>query len=195
MRIYMDNQQKVPDSFYDKVVESCDINLYNVKMLDSLYEGMIEYFAGDPGRIQHFIKVHSFARLIGHMEKLTDEELLILEAAAYVHDIGIKPAEQIYGDCSGKHQEELGPKEAAPLLEKCGFSIQQTERITYLVGHHHTYTDIDGADYRILVEADFLVNFYESTNPIESIQHTYETIFRTESGKHICKTMFALGNP
>lgn len=31
----------------------------------------------------------------------------------------------------------------------------------YLVGHHHTYKDIDGLDYQILVEADFLVNYFE----------------------------------
>ena len=31
-------------------------------------------------------------------------------------------------------------------------------RVEYLVGHHHTYKDIDGLDYQILVEADFLVN-------------------------------------
>lgn len=160
--------------------------------LDLLYRSMIEYFSGDAKRIQHFIKVHSLAKLIGHMEALPDEQIVILEAAAYVHDIGIKLAEQIYGKCNGKLQEELGPEQAEILLRKCGFTKQQIERISYLVGHHHTYTDISGMDYQILVEADFLVNLYEEESSVESIQNAYKTIFKTESGKNICRTMFGI---
>ena len=31
-------------------------------------EKMIEYYTGDARRIHHFLKVHSFAKLIGEME-------------------------------------------------------------------------------------------------------------------------------
>ena len=37
-------------------------------------EKMIEYYAGDARRIHHFLKVHSFAKLIGEMEGVTGEE-------------------------------------------------------------------------------------------------------------------------
>lgn len=119
----------------------------NSQLLDCLYKNMITYFAGDPKRIQHFIKVHSFARLIAQNENMPNEELLILEAAAYVHDIGIKPAEQKHGECNGKLQELYGPPEAENLLRTCGFSEELIGRVSYLVGHHHTYSDIDGIDY------------------------------------------------
>lgn len=164
----------------------------NAQRLDLLCDNMITYFSGDPKRIQHFVKVHSFASLIGSMEKLSEEELIILEAAAYVHDIGIKPAEEKYGKCNGKLQEELGPKQAEIMLKKCGFSAGQIERIVYLVGHHHTYTGIDAMDYQILVEADFLVNLYEDDSPVEAVQHAYNRIFKTESGKGICREMFGI---
>ena len=36
-------------------------------------------------------------RLIGREEGLSPEEQFLLEAAAYVHDIGIRPAEEKYG--------------------------------------------------------------------------------------------------
>lgn len=163
---------------------------HDLNKLDLLYLKTLEYFSGDPGRIQHFVKVHSLARLIGHMESLSDEQMVVLEAAAYVHDVGIKPAEVKYGKCNGRLQEELGPKQAELLLGQCGFTQQQTERVSYLVGHHHTYTDIDGADYQILVEADFLVNLYEEGSSAASVQNTCQTIFRTESGKKICGMMF-----
>lgn len=162
----------------------------NNELLNCLYKNMITYFAGDPKRIQHFVKVHSFAKLIAQAENLTDEQLLILEAAAYVHDIGIKPAEYEQGKCNGKLQERYGPAEAENMLQACGFSEQQTKRVSYLVGHHHTYTDIDGIDYQILVEADFLVNLYEEHCSKEAIQHTCQKIFKTKTGKNICKTMF-----
>ena len=60
--------------------------------LNNLYRKMIEFYRGDPARIQHFVKVHSFAKLIGEEEHLEEKTLYILEAAAYVHDIGIRPA-------------------------------------------------------------------------------------------------------
>ena len=164
----------------------------NPQLLDLLYQNMIEYFSGDPKRIQHFVKVHSFARLIGHMEKLTEDEQFILEAAAYVHDIGIKPAEEKFGKCDGKLQEELGPKQAEIILKQCGFSKPQIDRIVYLVGHHHTYTEIDGMDYQILVEADFLVNLYEDSSSVETIKHAYKAIFKTKSGADICRKMFGI---
>ena len=66
------------------------------KMLEKLFLEMILYYSGDPKRIQHFTKVHSYAKLIGEREQLSPEELYILEAAAYTHDIGIKPAEDVY---------------------------------------------------------------------------------------------------
>ena len=53
-----------------------------IKLLDCLYKDMIAYFAGDPKRIQHFIKVHSFAKLIAQNENLADEQLLILQLSS-----------------------------------------------------------------------------------------------------------------
>jgi len=47
--------------------------------------------AGKPGRIQHFLKVHSFAKTIAVFEHLDEKTLFITEAAAIVHDIGIRP--------------------------------------------------------------------------------------------------------
>ena len=39
-------------------------NSYSRKQLDDLFLKMISYYGGDPKRIQHFIKVHSFSRII-----------------------------------------------------------------------------------------------------------------------------------
>jgi hypothetical protein len=160
--------------------------------LNVLFVKMVEYFVGDAKRIQHFVKVHAFAKLIGECEKLPPRQLFILEAAAYVHDIGIKPAEKLWGRSDGKAQELLGPEEATKILKECNFSAEQIERITYLVGHHHTYTNIDDADYRILVEADFLVNFYEDACDKKTIEQTLSKIFVTPTSISLCKSMYNL---
>lgn len=159
-------------------------------MLNKLFMEMIQYYCGDPKRIQHFVKVHSFAKLIAELEQVDQQTMEILEAAAYVHDIGIKAAEQKYGSCSGKLQEQEGPAIAKEMLERLGFEKCITDRVCYLVGHHHTYTNIDGIDYQILVEADFLVNLYEDNSSKETAASVCEKLFKTRTAKNICRMMF-----
>ena len=161
-------------------------------MLNQLYLKMIDYYSGDPKRIQHFVKVHSFAKLIGEYEGLSADEMTVLKAAALVHDIGIKPAEAQYGECGGKLQEQLGQEPAEKLLREVGFDENVIARVKYLVGHHHTYTNIDGMDYQILVEADFLVNLYEDGCSNTAIAAARNGIFKTKTGKSLLDTMFAV---
>ncbi|MEZ3503429.1 MAG: HD domain-containing protein [Lachnospiraceae bacterium] len=159
-------------------------------MMERLLTAMIEYDRGDAPRIQHFIKVYEFARIIGKLEKLDEHTQLILESAAIVHDIGIHMAERKYGSSNGKYQEIEGPAEAEKLLKVLGWPSDVTERVSYLVGHHHTYRNMDGLDYQILVEADFLVNLYEDDISPAGQKHAYEKIFKTESGKLLCRTLY-----
>lgn len=167
-----------------------DSDSYSKQQLDDLFMDMIAYYDGDPKRIQHFTKVHSYARLIGIGEELDDASLFILEAAAYTHDIGIRVAEEKYGRCDGKLQEQEGPIIAQKMLSQLGFENYIVERICFLIGHHHTYDNIDGLDYQILVEADFLVNLYEDDAGNRAIDKAYKRIFKTETGKKIYRLMF-----
>ena len=160
------------------------------KIIDCLTQEMIGFNQNDPKRIHHLIKVHRFAQMIGHMEQLDEHTQFLTECAALVHDIGIRPAEEKYGMCNGKLQEQEGPAYARKLLNKLQLEKADIERICYLVGHHHTYTDIDGIDYQILVEADFLVNFYEDNLEKNAIETALQKIFRTESGKTLCRLCY-----
>lgn len=160
--------------------------------MNTIYMKMIEYYSGDPKRIQHFTKVHSYARLIGQLEHLSDDTQNILEIAALVHDIGIKSSELKYGNCNGKNQEKEGKAEAEKLLTELGYPQEVIERVSYLVGHHHSYDQIEGMDYQILVEADFIVNMYEDAESEENCRKVCERIFKTESGTRIFKEMFGI---
>lgn len=166
----------------------------NISLLNALFAAMIEWFCGDPRRVQHFVKVHSFARLIGMSENLSADELFTLEAAAYVHDIGIKPGEERFNRSDGKIQEELGPDCAEKILRSLGFPEKTIQRVSFLVGNHHTYSSITELDHRILAEADFLVNMYEDGSSAEAVRSAYDRIFRTDTGRKICRTMFDISD-
>lgn len=162
------------------------------ELINKLHVKMIHLYRGDAKRIQHFCKVHSYAKLIADTEKLDKDTLFIVEVAALVHDIGIHLCEEKYGKNNGKLQEKEGPAIAGKMLAQLGFDEDVSRRVQYLIAHHHTYTDIDGIDYQILVEADFLVNLYEDHASKEVVEHTYKTIFRTTSGKELCREMFGM---
>ncbi len=153
---------------------------------------MIELYSGDAKRIQHFSKVHSYAKLIGETEHIDTKCLFVLEVTALTHDIGIHICEEKYGNCNGKLQEKEGPSIAEKLLRELGFENDVSERVQYLIAHHHTYNHIDDIDYQILAEADFLVNIMEDGLSKEATLYAYKNIFKTESGKNICKKMFGL---
>lgn len=161
-------------------------------MINKLHLAMIELYSGDAKRIQHFCKVHSYAKLIGESENLDSRSLFILEAAALTHDIGIHTCEEKYGSCGGKLQEKEGPAIAANLLKELGFDDDVSEMVQFLIAHHHTYDNIDSADYQILVEADFLVNIMEDGLSKEAALSAYNRIFRTGCGKKICRNMFGI---
>lgn len=163
-------------------------------MTHILKQKMIEYYRADPKRINHFMKVYAFAQLIGQLENLPDDTQRILEIAAIVHDIGIKASEEKYGSSCGRYQEKEGPALTKNLLEKLGFSPEIINRVCYLVGHHHTYKNIDGLDYQILVEADFIVNIYEDNMNDNQIVSIKNNVFKTQSGIAVLNSMFNLNN-
>lgn len=159
-------------------------------MIGRLIAEMIVYFKSDRKRIHHFLEVYGFAKTIGELEGLDAKTQEVLEIAAIIHDIGIKISEEKYQSAAGYYQELEGPLEAKKILDVLGYQKEIVERVCYLVGHHHTYNNIDGKDYQILVEADFLVNIKVESYTRQAIDTIYENIFKTPSGKKIMETIF-----
>mgnify|MGYP002801370332 FL=1 len=155
-------------------------------------EKMIAYDKGDIPRIEHFMKVYGYAAAIGKLEKLDPATQEILETAALLHDIGIKVSEEKYQSSAGKYQEIEGPAEARRLLMEAGADQELTHRVCWLIGHHHTYSNIRDIDHQILVEADFLVNMAEEHFSEEAVRHTMDKIFRTKSGISFLKSIWNL---
>jgi HD superfamily phosphodiesterase len=158
--------------------------------INKVLNAMIFYYEGDAKRINHFLKVYGFAKVIGAMEGLDDVTQEVLEIASLTHDIGIRNSEIKYHSSSGSYQQIEGPPEAQKMLQALVVNEPIIERVCWLIAHHHTYSDIDGIDYQILVEADFLVNIFEDKMPMDSIKSIREKIFKTESGLKMLDNMY-----
>lgn len=151
---------------------------------------MIDYYTGDVRRVNHFLKVHSFAKSIGELEGLDDETLYILEIASIMHDIGIKVSEEKYNSSAGNYQEIEGPPIAREMLLKLKVNHESIDRICFLIGHHHTYGNINGIDYQILIEADFLVNIYEDEIKTSQAKVIKEKYFKTKTGINFLEKLY-----
>ena len=151
---------------------------------------MIDYSAGNRKDIHHLMKVHSYARIIGKGEGLSEELQKITEIAAIVHDIACPLCRIKYGNTNGKYQEAEGPALTESFLADTGLTREEIARIAYLVGHHHTYEGVDGLDYQILLEADYLVNADESGYSRENILHMRDTVFQTKTGTALLESIY-----
>ena len=158
-----------------------------MSIVGEVMNAMIAFDGNDIKRINHFLKVYGYAKAIGEAEILDESTQTILEILALTHDIGIRNSEKKYSSSEAKYQHIEGPPEAEKLLKELG--VQQTiiDRVCWVIGRHHDYNNIEGLDYQILVEADFLVNAYEKKLSSESIQQFGENVFLTRSGKNLLK--------
>jgi len=153
---------------------------------------MISISDGNTHDIDHFIRVWTYAKTIGELEQLDPETQFVLEAAAITHDIACPLCREKYGNTNGKHQEAEGAVMVAAFLHDAGIPADQMERIAYLVGHHHTFSGIDGIDYQILVEADYIANASENGYARKNIENFLNRIAKTDAGIRLIKCLFGL---
>lgn len=153
---------------------------------------MITYSKGNIHDIDHFIRVWTYARTIGELEHLDAETQFILEVAAITHDIACPLCREKYGNTNGHHQEEEGIPLVKDFLCDTGLTEDQIERVAFLVGHHHTLAGIEGADWQILIEADYIVNALEKKYSEQNIVSFIRNVMKTESGIDMARTVFCL---
>lgn len=159
-------------------------------MVDVVIKKMINYFRGDIKRINHALKVYGFAGCIAGGENLSDKEIKVINLAAVLHDIGIVNAQTKHNSTSGHYQEMEGPDVARQLLSDISIDVDILERVCFIIGHHHSYNKIDGNDFQIIVESDFLVNIDEENMSLESIRAVSDKYFKTATGTELIKNIY-----
>ena len=157
-----------------------------------IMENMIAFSKGNIHDIDHLIRVWAYARTIAQQEQLDEETQFITEVAAITHDIACPLCREKYGNTAGKYQEKEGAVLVKEFLSDTGMTKEQIERVSFLVGHHHTFSEIDGIDYQILIEADYIVNASESGYSRKNMENFMQKIMKTESGIRILKMVFGI---
>ena len=160
--------------------------------VSQMMEKMIAFSEGNIHDIDHLIRVWTYAKTIGELAHLEEDTQFLLEVAAITHDIACPLCREKYGNTNGKHQEEECARMVRDFLSDTGMTKEQINRVSYLVGHHHTFTDIDGMDYQILVEADYIANATENGYSKQNAENFMQKIMKTESGKQILASIFGI---
>ena len=144
-----------------------------------LYKALC-YEEGHPRRTQHILKVYALAKMLGQMEGLSAEEQKILNAAAILHDIPIKYCKKIYnGDACQENQKKEAPDLVKAFLEECNYAYDYFPQILELVEKHHDYACSKSKMLQVLIEADLIINCYESRptgERLEEIKNLFETL-------------------
>ena len=139
-------------------------------------------FGSDQKRVNHALQVLSYAEQILRAEG-GDE--LIVQAAAILHDIGIIQAERKHGSSAGRYQEIEGPPIAREILQDLDFDPAPIDHICRIIANHHSAREIDTLEFRIIWDADWIVNIPEewpSKTP-QQIHDSIEKTFRTPTGR------------
>lgn len=152
---------------------------------------MKQFFGRDFKRIGHASKVARHAEEIVKQEK---GDPAVVLTAAYLHDIGIKEAERKYNSTAARYQEEEGPPIARWILEKLGANQELIEEVCDIIGHHHHPRVQETVNFKVVYDADLIVNLEEkqSEGPIEQkkMGEIIEKVFLTEGGKALAKDVF-----
>lgn len=151
----------------------------------SLLHSVLCYEKGHVRRTQHILKVYALAKLFGEQEKISVEEQQILQAAAILHDIAIKYCKEHYnGDASQDNQKQVAPFLVTHFLESANYLPSYIPKIVELVNCHHDYDKPKSKSLQLLMEADLIVNCYESRPDHKKAEYV-KAIFQTDGGKEL----------
>lgn len=160
---------------------------------DAAVREMKQVFGDDERRIRHALAVLDYAQRILQRER---GDPLVVMAAAVLHDIGIAQAERKYNSAAGKWQEIEGPPIARGILEKLDVDSAAVGHVCRIIANHHSARDIDTPEFRILWDADWLVNIPEEF-PRASRAHLEEIIsrvFKTATGNSLARSLLLAEN-
>ena len=159
-------------------------------MVSNVVMEMIQYLGHDVKQVEHALKVFAYATTIAEREGLCGGRMMALQSAALLHDIAVPQVLDDTGYAPGHLQESLGAPIARDIMIAAGLGAL-AERVHYLVGHHHTYTEEmeENEDLQILIEADHLVNVSEGHvhAPLEEVMNRF---FSTHAGKELMTTLY-----
>jgi len=162
-----------------------EISVIREKLIDE----MKKVFGEDQKRIEHALTVLNYAEQIQAAE---GGDPLVVKAAAILHDIGIIQAERKHGSTAAKYQEIEGSIIAREILAKFNLDKADVEHICRIIANHHSAKNIDTIEFRIVWDADWLVNLpvdFTDTSK-EKLKEIIDKTFKTCKGRQTAVESF-----
>lgn len=158
---------------------------------DRILAAMESYFKGDTRRINHAKKVVDYAEQINKYEQ---GDPAVIMACGYLHDIGIKEAERKFQSSSAKYQHQEGPPVARQILTDLAVEEEMIAEICDIIGHHHHPRPTETKNFKVLYDADLIVNLQEEQpeggRSAEKLKTIINKSFLTEAGKNLAQEVF-----
>lgn len=156
---------------------------------EKLLKELEAYFGSDTKRINHAKNVLNFAEELLRQE---EADWHIVVPASILHDVGIKVAEEKYGSSVGHYQEKEGPEVARKILLKLSLKKEDIDEICQIIAHHHSPGKINTQNFKVLYDADWLVNLKDEVDTKDKIKlkAIIDKIFLTPTGKILAEKMY-----
>ena len=149
------------------------------------------YFKTDFKRIGHAVKVARHAEDLGKKE---NANLSVILTSAYLHDIGLKKAEQNNPATAQKMHEQEGISPARQILETLNAKEAIIEEVCDIVGRHHHPGQDESLNFKVVYDADQIVNLEEGIREEEmttdQIKQKIDQKFLTDSGRKKAEALF-----
>jgi hypothetical protein len=166
------------------------------RLIDQTAVAMKKYFGDDFRRIGHASKVARYAAQIIDTRGDDEEQVhpAVILITAYLHDIGIKEAERKFNSSSPRYQHQEGPPMAREILTDLHAEPGLIEEVCDIIGHHHNPRNEETANFKVLYDADLMVNLEEKQkeSPIdpEQCRKIIEKSFLTPGGRVLAAKLF-----
>lgn len=159
---------------------------------DRVIAQMKAVFKDIPYGVDHSLHVLTDAEAIMDGEGIVGIERELIAIVAILHDVGAIEAQRKYGSMDGAYQEIEGPPIARRILEDLHYDKQFIERACFIIGHHHTPSQIDGIDFQIQWESDMLANleYMDIRTDEQKLQQYIDENFKSATGKSLALSRF-----
>lgn len=156
---------------------------------EPLMRAMEAYFGVDARRIDHARRVTEYAEALWQQD---GGDYAVIIGASVLHDIGIHEAQKKYGSTAGKYQESEGPPIARQILSGLSFELSKIDEICEIIAHHHRPGVIDTGNFKILYDADWLVNLRDEYDigDKDKLKHIIDKVFLTSGGKALAREIY-----
>jgi hypothetical protein len=156
---------------------------------NKIIKKMMEVFDYNNININHTYRVLDYAQEIADIEK-GDPDVVV--PSAILHDIGIPACEKRYKSIEGQLQEIEGPPIAKSILESLNLNVEIIKEVCGIVGCHHSPGEIETINFKVMWDADWLVNLPDVYDIKEKkkLAEIINKTFMTQAGLKKAKEFF-----